>query len=196
MGPAPPAVVFLSRATRVVGALCLFFSLVAGGIRVLSDPNFAAASRSEINYLLEPIAMLYLLPGLILLICGVMVKAGRLWPAPIILLVSVLSLFKLVLLLVHLPGPPFNAPLSWELPVRIICAALSVPCVFAWEDLAEMNRTRARRRRRGHVIQSPTVNLPSPPAPAAFPKPPPPSTKIQRRPIRPDDPPTSKTPWS
>jgi hypothetical protein len=194
MGQAPPAVVFLSRATRIVGALCLFFSLVAGGIRMLSDPNIASASPPEIIHLIEPIAILYLLPGLILLICGVMVKAGRLWPAPIILLISFLSLFKLVLLLVHLPGPLFNTPLSWELPVRIICAALSVPCVFAWEDLAEVNRTRARRRRRGLPVQSPTVNLP--PAPASFPKPPPPSTKIPRRPIRPDDPPTSKTPWS
>ena len=190
MVPSPPAVVFLSRAVRLVGAACVFFSLIAGGMRALVDPNFATRSNQEIIRMLEPVAILYLLPGVILFICGVMVKARRLWPAPVVLLISVLSLFKLVLLLVHLPGPPFNAPVLWEVPVRIVCAALSVPVVFAWEDLAEVNRTRSRRRR-ARIIQSPTVNLP----PASFPKPPPPSTKIPRRSIRPDDPPTSKTPW-
>jgi len=189
----PSTVVFLARAARLVGAICVFIWLIAAGMTLLGDPNVATRSRQEIIAMLEPTAALYLLPGMILLLAGLMAKAGRLWAAPVILLVGILSLFKLVLLLVKLPGPILHPPLFWELPARILCAALSVPCAFAWEDLAEMNRTRARRTRRLRVADRAEA---AEVAPQAYPPPPPPATRIPRRPIRPDDPPGSQTPWS
>jgi hypothetical protein len=194
MGLIPTTVVFLARATRIAGAICILVWLIGSGIIFMSNPELAAGANPALIGTLEPTAWLYLFPGLILLLTGFLVKTGRLWPAPIILLISILSLFKLVLLLLPMRGPIFGAPLSLELPARIACALLSVPCVFAWEDLAEMNRTRARRPKPSRLATSETfAGFPSPVVP---PLPPPPTTRIRRPPIRPDDPPAARTPWS
>jgi hypothetical protein len=192
MGPNPPTVIFLSRAARLVGGICVLVWVITGGMDLAANPN-ANASLSDLIATLEPTAILYLLPGAILLICGVAIKAGRLWPAPIIFLLSILSLFKLVLLLLPMRGPFFQTPLGCELPARILCTVLCVPCIYAWEDLAEQNRTRWRRRRYGR-----RGNLDSGfPTPTTWPaaKPPPPARR-KRKQVQPEDPPTSQTPWS
>jgi len=194
MGVNPPTVVFLARATRIAGAVCILIWLIASGINLLANPDLVAGASPELIGTLEPTAALFLLPGLVLLVLGVMVNAGRLWPAPIILLISVLSLFKLVLLLLPMRGPIFTAPLYCELPARIACAILSVPCVFAWEDLAEVNRTRARRPKASRLANQTFAVPPRPVYPPV--PPPPPRARIQRPPIRPDDPPSSRTPWT
>jgi hypothetical protein len=190
----PLSVIIFSRATRIVGAACILVWLIAGGVTFFTDPNFTSRSIPEMIQSLEPTALLYLFPGLILVMLGAIVKGGRLWPAPIIFLISILSLFKLVLLLVPIHNTFLKVPLYYELPPRIACALLSVLCVFAWEDLAEMNRTRARR---GNSLQftspPPSPGLPRIPRPT--PRPPPPS-KIPRHKIRPEEPPSSQTPWS
>jgi hypothetical protein len=187
-------VMFLSRAARLVGALIVLLWLASSAVAVFTDPNFQGRKPAEIFEMLQPSVVLYLVPGVALIICGLMVRAGRLWPAPVIFLISILSLFKLVLLLVHLPGPLFNAPLYWEIPVRVLSAALSVPCAFAWEDLAEMDRTRARRSQRGRPSDIVSGNSIAPPAPPN--RTPPRTVRTQRQPIRPDDPPGAQTPWS
>jgi hypothetical protein len=97
-----------------------------------------------------------------------------------------MSLFKLVLLLLPMTGPYFNAPLAAELTVRIACALLSVPCAYAWEDLAEMNRTRGHRPRSVRIAEP---DLPADP-------PPPPASNIARPRPRRNEPPKSQTPWS
>jgi hypothetical protein len=192
MGVSPPTVVFLSRAARLVGATCILVWLIAGGINLLGAADSASTSTPDLFSMLEPTVILYLLPGLVLFAMGALVKSGRLWPAPIILLISILSLFKLVLLLLPMRGAIFNSPLSCELPARIACALLCLPCVFAWEDLAEMNRTRARRRPYARITDS-TKYFP----PSTWPAPrPPPPARTKRPPIRPEDPPRSQTPWS
>ena len=208
MGSSASTVVFLSRAARLAGAICLFVWLIAGGIVLLSDPNFPNRSRYELIELLEPTSILYLAPGLILLLLGALIKTGRLWAGTIVLLISISALFKLVLLLLHLPGPYFNAPLAAELTVRIACALLSVPCAYAWEDLSEMNRTRGRRARRVRVVEPdlpvdpPPPPAPPPPPPTSPPAPPrlravpPPVTNLPRPRLRRDEPPASQTPWS
>jgi hypothetical protein len=188
----PPTVVFLSRAARLVGAGCILVWLIASGISLLAVAGSSSGSTPDLFTLLEPTVLLYLLPGLVLIALGALVKAGRLWPVLIILLISILSLFKLVLLLLPMRGAIFNAPLSCELPARIACALLCLPCVFAWEDLAEMNRTRARRRPYAKTTNS-TKYFP----PSTWPAPrPPPPARTRRPPIRPEDPPSSQTPWT
>jgi hypothetical protein len=192
MGVNHPTVVFLSRATRLVGAVCIFIWLIASGINLLGEPGSTPGSTLDLINMLEPTTMLYLLPGLALWLLGTLVKTGRLWPAPIILLIGVLSLFKLVLLLLPMRGPIFDAPLWFELPARIACAMLCAPCVFAWEDLTEMDRTRSRRRKYGRMTNPPTY-----PPPTTWPAPrPPPPARTPRPKIRPEDPPSSRTPWS
>lgn len=197
MGVIPPTVLFLARAARLAGAFCILIWLIAAGITLLANPDLAAGASPDLMHALEPSATLYLLPGLVLMLAGFLVKAGRLWPAPVILLISILSLFKLVLLLLPLRGPIFAAPLWFELPARIVGVMLSVPCVFAWEDLSEVNRTRARRRKsRARTSLLANQTFPAPPPPAFPPIRPPPPSRRCRPPIRPDDPPTSRTPWS
>jgi len=200
MGSKPSTVVFLSRAAEIVGAICLIVWLIAGGIVLLSDPNLPHRSKHELIEMLEPTSVLYLAPGLVLLLMGALIKTGRLWPAPIVLLIGILSLFKLVLLLRPPIGLYFNAPLAAELTVRIACALLSVPCAYAWEDLAEMNRTRGRRRRSVPIADlTPPAAPPPPPPPAAPPRRPsaPPQVAPTARPrLRRDEPPASQTPWS
>ena len=119
MGVRHSTVVFLSLAARLVGAACILVWLIASGIIFLSVADPASSSTPDLFSILEPTVVLYLLPGLILLVLGTLVKAGRLWPAPIILLIGILSLFKLVLLLLPMRGAIFNAPFSCELPARI-----------------------------------------------------------------------------
>ena len=190
MGVRHSTVVFLSRATRLVGAACILVWLIASGINLTAAADSTTSSTPNLISTLGPAVVLYLIPGLVLIAMGAMVDTGRLWSAPIILLVGILSLFKLVLLLVPMRGAIFNPPLSCELPTRIACALLCLPCVFAWEDLAEMNRTRARRPPSA-TVPDPTKYFP----PTTWPAPPPPA-RTKRAPIRPGDPPGSHTPWS
>jgi len=194
MGSKASTVVFLSRAAGLAGAICLIVWLIAGGIVLLSDPNLPNRSKQELIELLEPTAILYLAPGLVLLLMGALIKTGRLWPAPIVLLISILSLFKLVLLLRPSTAHYFSEPLAAELTVRIACTLLRVPCAYAWEDLAEMNRTRGRRRRNVRIADPNPPPAP-PPAPPARPKAPPVAAAPRPR-LRRDEPPESQTPWS
>ncbi|MGD0770398.1 MAG: hypothetical protein ABSB42_19615 [Tepidisphaeraceae bacterium] len=205
MGSNASNVVFLSRAARLAGAICLFVWLIAGGIVLLSDPNFPNRSRQELIEMLQPTCVLYLAPGVVLILMGVLIKTGRLWPGTIVLLISISALFKLVLLLLPLTGPYFKAPVAAELTARIACALLSVPCAYAWEDLVEMNRTRGRRPRRVRVVEPEPPAEPPPPAPPPPPSPPPappritappPVTNLPRPRLRRDEPPASQTPWS
>jgi len=190
MGVSHSTVVFLSRATRLVGAACVLVWLIASGINLIATADSTPSSTLDLLAMLGPTAVLYLLPGLVLIAMGAMVETGRLWPAPIILLIGILSLFKLVLLLLPIRGAIFNPPLSCELPTRIACALLCLPCVFAWEDLAEMDRTRGRRRPAAAVPDS-TKYFP----PTTWPAPPPPA-RSKHTPSRPENPPSSQTPWS
>jgi hypothetical protein len=192
MGVIPPNVVLLSRAARLVGAGCIIVWMIAAGIAVFGPGNGPSAPVPDLMTVLEPGILLYLAPGLVLFAMGMLAKMGRLIAAPIILFISIASLFKLVLLLLPMTGLLFDAPLACELPARTACALLCLPCVFAWEDLAEMNRTRARRRPYAGFPNS-TKHFP----PSTWPAPrPPPPARTRRPPIRPDDPPTSHTPWS
>ncbi|HEY1922163.1 MAG TPA: hypothetical protein VGG44_05310, partial [Tepidisphaeraceae bacterium] len=79
----PLTVVALSRSTRIVGAVCIVLSLLAGGMTVLSDPNFSANSFSGWVSLLGSDLLLYFFPGLILIVLGAAIKSGRLWAAPL-----------------------------------------------------------------------------------------------------------------
>ncbi len=167
MGVRHSTVVFLSRATRLVGAACILVWLIASGINLTAAADSTTSSTPNLISTLGPAVVLYLIPGLVLIAMGAMVDTGRLWSAPIILLVGILSLFKLVLLLVPMRGAIFNPPLSCELPTRIACALLCLPCVFAWEDLAEMNRTRAapairNRSRSDQILPADHLASPSP----------------------------------
>lgn len=187
-------VIFLSRATRSVGAFCVFVWLIAAGMALFSDPQFPAQLTSELIAALWPASMLYLAPGLVLFLCGALVRTGRLWAGVIILVVSILSLFKLAFLLLPMPGPYWSPPVGCELPVRLLCALLSVACAYAWEDLIEMNRTRPRRPRGSpRIVPTPPAVRFSAPAPARH-KVPPPSTKIPRPKLRREKPPDTKTP--
>jgi len=188
----PPTIVFLARAARIVGAVCILIWLIDFGINLLSEPNTGTAQ--DLTGMLEPIIALYLVPGVILLVMGILVKMGRLWPTVVIFLIGVLSLFKLVLLLIPLQAPIFNTPLVCEIPARIACAFLCVPCAFAWEDLAELSRTRGRRRKFGR-ISTPASHFP-PPSTWPAPRPPPPARSRPRQKIQPEDPPSSHTPWT
>jgi hypothetical protein len=190
------SVIFLSRASRAVGGFCVFVWLIAAGIDLFLGPDVASTPNTTLFIAVWPSTVLYLVPGVILFLAGALVRTGRLWAAVIILLISILSLFKLAVLLLPMTGPYFQQPLGCEIPVRLLCALLSVACAYAWEDLVEMNRTRSRRPRGvPRIIQTET------PAPAPKPAPPrqrtpPPSTRIPRPKIRRDNPPESKTPWS
>ncbi len=196
MARAYSTVIFLSRATRAVAGLCLFVWIVAVGIAVFSDPQFNSNPGPEFMAAFWPATILYFIPGTILFISGALVRTGRLWAAVIVFLISILSLFKLAFLLVPMTGPYFDPPLGCEIPVRLLCATLSVGCAYAWEDLTEMNRTRSRRPRgTPRIIQTPPPPKPPHPAPLKF-KTPPPSTNIPRPNLRREKPPQSRTTWS
>jgi hypothetical protein len=196
MARAYSTVIFLSRATRAVAGFCLFVWIVAVGVAVFSDPQFNSNPGPEFMAAFWPATILYFIPGTILFISGALVRTGRLWAAVIVLLISILSLFKLAFLLVPMTGPYFDPPLGCEIPVRLLCATLSVGCAYAWEDLTEMNRTRPRRPRgTPRIIQTPPPPKPPQPAPPKF-KTPPPSTKIPRPNLRREKPPQSRTTWS
>jgi hypothetical protein len=193
MARAYSTVVFLSRATRAVAAFCLFVWIVAVGVAVFSDPQFNSNPGPEFMAAFWPATILYFIPGSILFISGALVRTGRLWAAVIVLLISILSLFKLAFLLVPTTGPYFDPPLGCEIPVRLLCALLSVGSAYAWEDLTEMNRTRSRRPRgTPRMIQTPPSPKPPPPK---F-KTPPPHTNIPRPNLRREKPPQSRTTWS
>jgi hypothetical protein len=196
MARAYSTVIFLSRATRAVAGFCLFVWIVAVGIAVFSDPNFNSNPGPEFMAAFWPATILYFIPGSILFISGALVRTGRLWAAVIVLLISILSLFKLAFLLLPYTGPYFAPPLGCELPVRLLSAVLSVGCAYAWEDLTEMNRTRSRRPRgTPRIIQTPPPPKPPQPAPPKF-KTPPPHTKIPRPKLQREKPPQSRTTWS
>jgi hypothetical protein len=214
-------VAFLWRATRIAAAICMVCWIIASGIVFVTDPNVTSRSPADLVQLLTPPIVLYLLPGVILLMLASVAKSERLIAAPLILLIGGLSLFKLVLLATALKGPYFAPPLSSELPARIACALLSVACVYAWEDLSDMSRNRSRARTKT-VTMSPATNVhppkrrvplspvPPPPqqkttqqksAPSKPPqqKPPPPKPPATSAPpprIRRDEPPPTHTPWS
>jgi hypothetical protein len=172
MGYNSHTVVFLARATRLTGGICLLIWLIAVGIAIFSSPD-QSTPNPTVNFLqeMEASAGLYLVPGVILFVLAGIVKAGRLWPAPVILLISALSLAKLVLLMTALGGPFFQPPLSCEIPARLACAMLSVGCVYAWEDLADMNRTRWRTRRGSRMMQTPRAEAVQPPQAVQSPRP-------------------------
>ena len=86
----PLSIVILSRSTRVVGTLCILTWLLVGGTRLSTDPNFANLPIADMIQYIAPSAALYLVPGIILFLLGLMVKAGRLWAAPLIFVISIL----------------------------------------------------------------------------------------------------------
>ena len=191
-----PTVIFLSRATRAVGGFCVFVWLIAAGFDLFLGPDVTSNPSATLLQAVWPSTVLYLVPGIVLFLAGAIVRTGRLWAAVIVLLISILSLFKLAFLLVPMTGPYFQQPLGCEIPARVLCALLSVACAYAWEDLVEMNRTRPRRPRGVPRIVAAQVPAPAPkPAPPRQ-RVPPPSTRIPRPSIRRDNPPESKTPWS
>jgi hypothetical protein len=178
MGFAPHTVMFLARAARAVGAMTL-------GVLFYSGPDGASAKSSELFALLAPTLALYALPGVMLVVCAKSAENGRSAGVSIIFILSVLSLFKLVILPAGFAGPYFDAPLYLELPVRGLCAMLSVACAYAWPDLTDMKRLQNVSPRRVADRQ-----LPFPPTAA-----PTPTEQLPRpRPKR-DEPPASQTPW-
>jgi hypothetical protein len=102
----------------------------------------------------------------------------------LIFIISVLSLFKLVILPADLSGPYFDAPLYLELPVRGLCALLSVACGYAWPDLTDMRRMRNGPVRDGER----RMDVPPTATPAR-------KENLPRRAPKRDDPPASQTPW-
>jgi hypothetical protein len=185
MGFAPHTVTFLARASRAIGVLTLVAWLIDCIVLLNSGSGPASAKTGELLILLLPTVPLYALPGLILLICSKSVDNGRPAAVAIIFIISILSLFKLVLLAGSFEGPYFDMPLYLELPVRGFFTLLSVACAYAWPDLMDMKRMRSSPPR-GNSMQP----KPFPPRPV-----PPPSGQLPRlRPKR-DDPPASQTPW-
>ena len=179
MGYSSHTVSFLWRSTRMIAALCAVIWLIASGMALFGNPKLSSQSPLDTaNSLLAP-AVLYLFPGVILFILAMQARKGRRWAAGLILLVSLLSLVKLVLLATSLSGPYFNQPLSCELPVLLSCAFLSFACVFAWEDLSDISRTRSRPGAVAVPIVAPAKPIAAPtkpvPPPAAKPKTAPPA---------------------
>jgi len=163
--------------------------LIDCGMLFNSGPGPAGVKPAELIGLLLPTVPLYALPGLILLICAKSVDNGRPAAAVIIFVLSILSLFKLVLLPASFDGPYFDAPLYIELPVRGLFALLSVACAYAWPDLIDMKRTQITPSQRNEDRQSDRPR-PFPPRPA-----PTPTGQLPRpRPKR-DELPPSQTPW-
>ncbi len=140
MGFAPHTVTFLSRAVWIVALLTLAAWVIDCGVIFYS--NSTGGKPVELIGQLFPPLPLYALPGVILLMCAKSVERGKHMAAGIIFIISILSLFKLVLLVSPLQGPYFDVPLYLELPVRISAALLSVACAYSWSDLADMKRTR------------------------------------------------------
>jgi hypothetical protein len=223
MGYNSHTVTFLRRATRIVAAICIVCWIIASGIVFVTAPDLTSRSPADLIQSLTPPIILYLVPGVILLMLASLVKSERLVAAPLILLIGGLSLFKLVLLATSLKGPYFAPPLSSELPARIAAALLSVACVYAWEDLSDLSRNRPRAGAKTVTMEpltkvhAPKRRVPLSPLPAPTkqkatqqqspplkpqspkpepPKPPPPSTSIPRPRLRRDEPPPSHTPWS
>jgi hypothetical protein len=193
MGYNPHTVSFLSRATRLTAVICAICWLAATGIAFFGSSNLASRTSVDvINAFFAPI-VLYLVPAVVLFALASQAKEGHMWANATILAVCILSLFKLVLLVTDLTGPYFNPPLSCELPARIACALLSVACIYAWEDVADMNRTRSHATAREiPIAPAAKVN----PPPRRKPQTPPPVTSIPRQKTRREDPPPSHTPWS
>ena len=192
MGYNSHTVAFLSRATVLTALICAICWLADTGIAFFGSPNLTSQSSVDVvNVFVAPI-ILYLSPAVVLFALASQVKAGHLWANAVILAICIFSLFKLVLLVTTLTGPYFAPPLSCELPSRIACALLSVACVYAWEDVDDMSRTRSHATAR--EIPIPTAAKVNPP-PRRKP-PPPPVTSIPRQRPRREDPPPSHTPWS
>jgi hypothetical protein len=137
-------VAFLWRATRIASAICVVSWIIASGIVFVINPGLRSSPPADFMQALTAPVILYLIPAAILWMLSSLAKSGQLLAAPLILLVGGLSLFKLVLLATSLKGPYFTPPLASELPARIACALLSVACVYAWEDLADISRNRSR----------------------------------------------------
>jgi hypothetical protein len=162
MGYNSHTVAFLWRATRIVAALCVVVWIIASGIAIVGDPNLSSHSPLDSLHNLIPPIILYLIPGAALFILASMARSNKLIAAPLIFLIGALSLFKLVLLATSLKGPYFTAPLSCELPARIACALLCVASVYAWEDLADIGRTRSRYGSKPIVMSRATTVHPPP----------------------------------
>jgi hypothetical protein len=185
MGFAPHTVTFLARASRVVGVLTLVAWVIDCIMLFNSGSGPAGAQAGELLILLLPTVPLYAFPGLILLICSKSVDNGRPVAVAIIFIISILSLFKLVLLPSSLEGPYFDVPLYLELPVRGLFTLLSVACAYAWPDLMDMKHTRFPPPGRNPVQPKPFPARPVPP----------PTPHLSRRRPKRDDPPASQTPW-
>ena len=202
MGSNASNVIFLSRAVRLVGEICLFIWLIVGGIVVLSDPGFRSRSGQELIEMIQPICVLYLRAGrnpdsdggadqnraaLAWNDCPAHqhlgpVQAGASPPA--------------------VDRPLFQRAAGGRDDGANCLALLSVPCVYAWEDLVEMNRTRGRRPKRVRIVESDALAEPPPPPPPPLPPPAPPADgaaaghQHSRPRLRRDEPPASQTPWS
>jgi hypothetical protein len=189
MGFAPHTIVFLARAARMVGALTLVAFFVDCTVLFYSGPPVAGAKAAGVVLQLWPPLVLYAAPGLILLLCARFVRRGRPAAAAIIFLIGVLSLFKLAVLPISPEGSVFDAPLYLELPIRGLCALLSIASAYAWWDLTDLKRTwTAPPRRSGDLPRPGPKGFPPWPAPT-------PTEQLPRpRPKR-DEPPPSQTPW-
>jgi hypothetical protein len=185
MGFAPHTVMFLARAARGIGALTLAAWVIDCGVLFYSGSGGASVKPSELFGLLAPTLALYALPGVMMVVCAKSVENGRPAGVAVIFIISVLSLFKLVILPAGFSGPYFDVPLYLELPVRGLCALLSVACAYAWPDLMDMRRMRNAppRRMTDRQIAFPPMAAPTPTE--QLPRP---------RPKR-DEPPASQTPW-
>jgi len=193
---ASPSVSFLAGASQFVGGLSVLAWLYCAGIEYLNNPNIIHAPPLQIGQALQVPSVLYLVPGIFLIVLGRRINAGRLWPALGLVILSGLSLFKLVALITDLHGPYLKPPLECEIPIRILMALLGVACVPAWQDLSEINRTRGRRVKRAKPRREYAA-----PAPVGRISPitlltPPPVTTIPRPRMRRDEPPSEQTPWS
>ncbi len=177
MGFAPHTVMFLARAARAVGALTLLAWVIDCGVVYYSGRDGLIAQ-------LGPTLVLFALPGVLMIACAKSAENGRSAAVALIFFISVLSLFKLVILVGDLTGPYFNVPLYLELPVRGLSALLSVACAYAWPDLTDM-----RRMRNGPVHEGERrLGVPPIATPAR-------KENSPRRPPKRDDPPASQTPW-
>jgi hypothetical protein len=184
MGFAPHTVMFLARAARGVGTLTLLAWVIDCGVLIYSGRDGASVKWSELIGLLAPTLVLFALPGVLMIVCAKSAENGRAAGVGIIFIISVLSLFKLVVLPADLSGPYFDVPLYVELPVRGLCALLSIACAYAWPDLTDMRRMRNARVRDG----ARRLDVPPIATPAR-------KENLPRRPPKRDDPPASQTPW-
>ena len=196
MRSASPSVAFLAGASQLVGGLCILAWIYCGGIVYLNDPNLLHAKPLRIIQAIQAPNMLYLVPGILLVLMALRIKAGHLWPAAGLLILSGLSLFKLVVLITDFAGPYLHPPLECEIPIRILTAFLGVACVPAWQDLSEISRTRGPKPKRVKPEEKP-VELPRPFRESRISLlTPPPVTTIPRPRMRRDEPPSAQTPWS